>query len=275
MRAFKCAALLAALVAVAAVGPVTGASASRLIYKNVPKKLPVGFPSLGFECCSTAQFGGMVEFAGTARHSPTVSVYMESWACEASPCATKRHATFEWPIALTIYEVGPENKPGPVIGESTDNFKIPYRPSPNPECPATPEGQGWGKECNLGIMDKISFNFPGVTLPAKAIIGVAYNTETYGEDPTGKEGPEDSLNVGVNANYVCVKENPSTKVCEEYKNENTEGPLVGSDPLPEQVFLNTTYGALACGGAEGYWGLSGPCWKYEQPAFEVRAHAKA
>lgn len=275
MRAFKLAALLVTAMAVMAAGPVAVAGASDVVYKNVPTTLPKGFPSLGFECCEVAEFGGQVEFAGVARESPTVNVYMMSWACEQEPCKTRVDKKFAWPITLRIYEVGEENAVGPLIAQVTRTFKIPYRPSPNPACPATPEGQGWGKECLFGMLDKIKFSLPHALLPSKAIIGIAYNTESYGEEPTGVPGPEDSLNVAINANYECTKENAETKVCEEYSNVDTEAPRVGADPAPEQVYLNTTYSALTCGGTEGSFGPTGDCWKFEQPAFEVLAKHKS
>jgi len=277
MKALKLAAVVVATAAIALTGTVAGANASVTIYRNAPFSLPKGFPALGYECCGISEFGGAVAFARVARESPKVSVWMESYACEQNPCKTRRGHTFEWPITLKIYELGAGNEPGALVAQSKHTFKIPYRPSPSANCPATPEGQGYGRECAFSTTDKISFSLPGVMLPEKAIISVAFNTESYGEEPTGKEGPEDSLNVGINTVYTCTKEN-AEKVCEEYAAEGKE-PYTGTDPVPNSVYLDPansyalTY--LACGvGTEGTFGLTGECWPKEQPAFEVDASGR-
>lgn len=274
-------ALLAAL-AVVALG--AGAASARLVYKNVPRPRPKGFPALGFESDSVAEFGGEVEFAGSARKEPTVTVYMESYGCQSgsgAACTSTPGATFPVPITLNIYQIGSYGTP---LATMTETFNIPYRPSASATCPLEePEGvKGYGKSCAFSAQDRVKFSLPAATLPSKAVIAVTYNTQDHGKVPTGIPGPYNSLNVGVNANYECApgKENPITKECEDedYINVSTEAPSVGTDPLPEQVFLNTTYSAIDCGGTLGTFGPTGiepSCnWKFEQPAFEVKAKRK-
>jgi hypothetical protein len=276
------AALLAAtaLLALAA----GAASASEVIYKNIPSPRPkAGLPALGFESDSVSEFGGEVQFGGTARTSPTIVVDLESYACQSgsgATCTTAKGASFEWPITLNVYRVGSLSSP---IARITKTVKIPYRPSARAKCPLEmPEDvKGYGMECAFAKAAKASFALPGATLPAAAVIAVAYNTETYGSEPTGEAGPYDSLNVAINADYVCAPghENPVTKECEgeDYERVAVAPPSVGSDPLPEQVFLNTTYSPIDCGGTLGSFTATGiqtepECnWKYEQPAFEVKA----
>jgi hypothetical protein len=266
-RASKLAVAVLAAVVLSAVG--AGAAGAEVIYNNIPSK---SLPALGFESDSVAEFGGEVEFAGTDRTSPTVAVELESYACQTgsvATCTTAPGSSFEWPVTLSIYNVGSLGAP---IARITKTFKIPYRPSESSKCPNVGWSKGYGKECVFAKGTKIKFKLPGAALPAEAVIAVAYNTETYGSEPTGEEGPYNSLNVAVNANYKCINENATTKVCE---NEGYEAlptaPTVGTDPLPEQVFLNTTFSAIDCGGTLGSFGPSGDCWKYEQPAFEVSA----
>lgn len=275
-RAAKVAVALLAGLAVAALAPLSALASSEVIYNNIPSP-KMGLPALGFESDSVAEFGGAVKFAGTARTSPTVAVDVDSYACQSgtgASCTTSKGASFEWPITLNVYEVGSLSSP---IVHITKTFKIPFRPSPSTRCPLEePEGvKGYGKECAIAKQEKISFSLPGVTLPAEAVVAIAFNTETYGAKPTGEEGPYNSLNVAINADYKCIHENPTTKACEneEFENTNTSPPSVGSDPFPEQVFLNTTYEALTCGGTVGSFGPTGDCWKFEQPAFEVKAKA--
>jgi hypothetical protein len=266
-RATTMAAAVLAAIVLSAI--MAGGAGAEVIYKNIPSK---SLPALGFESDSVAEFGGEVEFAGGARHSPTVTVLLESYACQTgsvATCTTSPGTSFEWPITLSIYNVGSLATP---IARVTQTFKIPFRPSQSPKCPNVGWTKGYGRECAFAKGAKIRFKLHGVALPAQAVIGVAFNTETYGKEPTGVEGPYNSLNVAVNANYKCIKENPTTKVCE---NEEYEAlptaPSVGVDPLPEQVFLNTNYALIDCGGALNSFGPSGNCWKYEQPAFEVSA----
>jgi hypothetical protein len=271
--------LVVALLAAIAVGALgAGTAGAELVYKNVPAPRPKGFPALGFESDSVSEFGGEVQFAGTGRKNPTVTVYMESYACQneasGAACATASGATFQVPITLNIYTVGSLGSPADSL---TKAFNIHYRPSASPNCPLElPEHvKGFGKRCEFAARAKLKFKFKGASLPPQAVIAVAYNTETYGKEPTGQPGPVNSLNVAVNANYQCVpeKENPVTKECEgeEYENVSTEKPSVGEDPLPEQVFLNTTYSFLTCGGTLGSFGPTGDCWSFEQPALEVNA----
>jgi hypothetical protein len=276
-RSARLAAALFAATAVAAVAAGT-ASANEVIYNNIPSK---ALPALGFESDSVSEFGGAVTFGGSARTSPTISVEMESYACQSGSgagCTTAMGASFEWPVTLSIYKVGSLSSP---IARITKTVKVHYRPSASAKCPLEmPEDvKGYGKECAFAKATKVSFKLPDATLPAEAVIAVAFNTENYGSEPTGVEGPENSLNVAINADYVCNAEhvNKTTGACEgeDYERVPVAPPAEGSDPLPEQVFLNTTYGAIDCGGTLGSFSVTGiepSCnWQYEQPAFEVKA----
>lgn len=264
------------LAAGAAMGVMAGAAGAEVIYKNMPTKHQFDGAE-GFECCGTSAFGGEVTFAGSLRSSPTITAGLLSFACQEGgneTCKTKSNATFTWPITLEIYEPGVGDAVGPLITKVTSAFKIPYRPSESPKCPEV-EGytKGYGSECVVAIAKNISFTLKGFKLPNTAIIALAFNTETYGSMPTGMEGPENSLNVTVNVSYECTKENPTTHECEAYA-ELPTGPSPGTDPFPEQVFQSTVYAPAACGGVEGSFGASGDCWKYAQPAFEVKAKRK-
>ena len=261
------------LVAGAAMGVMAGTAGAELIYKNMPTRHQLDGAE-GFQCCGTSSFGGEVTFAGSNRSSPTITAGLLSFGCEEGSnetCKSKPNATFTWPMTLEIYEPGVGDAVGPLITRVTSAFKIPYRPSASPRCPEV-EGytKGFGPHCVVAAVKDISFSLKGFTLPNTAIIAIAFNTESYGTMPTGVEGPENSLNVTVNVSFECTKENPTTHECEAYA-ELPTAPSVGSDPFPEQVFQSTVYSPAACGGVEGSFGASGNCWKYAQPAFEVKA----
>ncbi len=248
-----------ALVATGAVLAVVASAASAsLIYNNQPKPLPKNLASIGFEATSTSEFGGQVEFAGTARMSPTVQVTMSSWACQnlegGANCKSEAKSSFEWPITLNVYAVGAEDEPGALITSSTKTFAIPYRPSASKKCSANEEGVvGYGPECFHGKAFKITFPLEGVTLPGKAIVSVAYNTSHHGYAPTG--GPnigQDSLNLALT--------------------EPSEGALtVGADPLPEDVYVNSTWsGMYGSKGTVGQFTLTNE-WEGLQPTYKIRA----
>jgi hypothetical protein len=238
------------------------ANASEVIYTNIPAPLPGNVPSQAFEATSTSEFGGQVQFAGTSRTKVRVTVAMSSWACQSGgaedgSCITEKGATFNWPVTLHIYAVGPENSIGIPIAGLTKSFKMPYRPSASPKC--TGEGLGgWYRAggCFHGKMFRIAFTLKGVTLPSKAIISVAYNTSDYGAEPqspqpcnTAGNCPYDSLNVAT-----------------------TGVPTIGSDPLVESAYLSSTWGGAYCDGGSsgtGTFRLDAGCWAGYQPDFAV------
>jgi hypothetical protein len=253
-RAAKLAGALLAATAAAALA--AGTADAALIYNNQPTPKPKNLSSIGFEATSTSEFGGQVEFAGTNRTSPTVSVLMSSWACQnlqgGAACATTPHSSFSWPITLNVYEVGSENSVGALIATTTESVNVPFRPSAGKHCPVNSEGDvGYGSQCYHGLAFKANFSLPGVTVPSKAIISVAYNTSDYGSAPTHEASVgEDSLNVALSGT-----------------------PSVGSDPLPGDAYVNSSWSAMYGGlGTPGTFSIAGE-WAEYQPVFKIQAKA--
>lgn len=253
--------LLAMLVASTALGAIAAGSAgAEIVYNNIPTPLPGNVVSQAFEATSTSEFGGEVEFGNSARHATAAVVEMSSWACQnlqsGSACKTTPGASFEWPITLNVYEVGPGRAPGALIGSKTSTFKIPYRPSPSKKCTLTSEGVvGWSSHCWSGKAFKIKFALEGLALPSQAIISVAYNTTDYGAAPThSADVGEDSLNVGYSA--------PGEPVS-----------AVGSSPFPNDGYLSSSWSGAYCNGAEGTgtFRLDSGCYGGYQPGFKVLA----
>jgi hypothetical protein len=296
-----------------AVAAMSGtSSAAKVLYRSIPKKAQA-LPALGFACCQVSQFGGAI----TLSNQPTVKkgkdvftivVGLDEYNCEKGSwytngkpeCTTAPGATFTWPVTLRVNNLGPGNAVGELLAEETKTFTMPYRPSQNnAKCqgahsvPNGPENYGaWydqkTKECYIDNYFPVSWTLPIANLKQTAIISVAYNTTTYGAEPQGakpcteeKNGtetydncPYDSLNVGINAIYKKI--GPG----EEFEAQPT-GPSVGTDPLPEEVFLNSQSSVYYCeNAAPGHFAAtgtypSGPkagkgCWLYEQPAIEVK-----
>lgn len=237
------------------------ASASVTIYNDIPMPMPGNMMSMAFEATSTSEFGSQVEFAKTFRKSPTVTVTMSSWACQnhmsGAACSTEKGATFAWPITLNVYAVGAGNAPGALIASATQTFNIPFRPSANKKCSLTPEGVvGWGAHCYSGKTHNVVFGpLTGVTLPAKAIVSVAYNTSDYGYAPT--HGPD----FGQNSLNVALRETGEA------------GTLIGGSPLPADAYLNSSWSGAYCNGAEGTgtFRLDSGCWTGYQPSIMVKA----
>jgi hypothetical protein len=276
--AVKLAGVLVAATAVVAFS--AGAASASVVYNNIPKPLPAGMNSWPFQAEQTSEFGGVVQLAGTARKNPTVVVGMSSWACQKgtwqSGCVTEPGAKFPEEVTLSIYEVGAENEPKlPALKTVTLPFQMPYRPSANAK-KCTGENAGlWYHKATRNVPFKcfnekaftVAFPNLGVTLPQQAIIGVAYNTSNYGPDPVGPQPCDeteagcayDSLNVAVRGSW-----------------ELSPAPSVGSDPLPEDVYLDSTTSGNYCEDPAGVgtFAISQNCWVGEQPAIEVKASRK-
>jgi hypothetical protein len=257
----RAARLAAAVLATSAVlAAVSGAAGAAVVYNNIPSPLPGNMASWAFEATQTSEFGGQVELASTQRKNPVITVTLSSWACQnlqpGAACKTSGGATFEWPITVNVYEVGPGNAPGAKLATQTMTFAIPYRPSASKKCTPNAEGAvGWGPHCFHGKTHNIKFHLSGVTLPTKAIISVAYNTSDYGYAPT--HGPD----IGQNSLNVAVRETAEP------------GTVVGGQPTPKDAYLYSVTAAWYCENPGGVntFAMSKGCWTGEQPSFEVQA----
>jgi hypothetical protein len=260
----------AGLVTAVSVSLAPAVAAPSAIYNNIPSPTPGNLPSEAFEAQTVSEFGGQVQFAGTERSNPTVTVLMSSWGCQTghwntADCSTTSGATFAEDITLNIYNVNPDNSPGTVVKSVTQTFNIPFRPSAdNTNCTGANAGKWFdGTTCYNGYATPVVFNLngQGVTLPNKAIISVAYNTSHFGYHPYA-ENTEcygvaggcgyDSLNVAVNGS-----------------------PTAGSDPLPSDAYLyaHITGGTGYCSaGAVDTFRLDTGCWTGNQPAIKVEVN---
>ena len=218
-------------------------AAAEGVYNNIPTPFPGNLPSWGFQATQTSEFGGQVHLAGSDRKNPTVTVTMSSWACvtgtwNGNNCATPKGRKFGWPVTISLYQVGPENSVGPLIAKASKRFKMPYRPSASPECTGEFAGEWYSvasASCFNGRAFKIKLGLKVAKLPENVIIGVAYNTTTYGAEPQGTQPcssssagcPYDSLNVAI-------------------REAGEGGPSVGSDPAPADDYVNSTTASNYC-----------------------------
>jgi hypothetical protein len=218
-------ALLIALVPVA--------FADTVIYNNIPSPLPANLPSEAYEAVQSGEFGGLIQFAGgsSAYSLTTATVDMSDWAVASAYTpngTTITAAGFYVPLTLSIYNVGPGDTVGSLIGSDLIDALIPWRPAASGSC-----GTGYlGSDgnCYNGSLSSVTFNLAGLSVPDQVVYGLSFNTTDYGASPTGVAGPYDSLNFAL----------------------STSAPTVGSNPLPGTAYWETsTPGNYTDGGAGG------------------------
>ena len=174
------------------------------VYDAIPNPLSLNMGSLSFQATQTSEFGDYVHLGGTNRILNTVTVTMSDWALHS---AYPLMGAEGWahPITLNIYNAVPGtplNTKDSLIGTVTQTFTIPWRPAGDPSCPDTGYGVGFAWKldgtCYNGLAFNVVFDLSNlnVTLPNDVIVGVAYNTQSYGAHPIGTAGPYNSLNVG-------------------------------------------------------------------------------
>lgn len=212
---------------IASAPPVRPSLSGEVIYDSVPLTLPSNSPSLGYEATSTSAFGDKITFAGAGRELDKVAVNLSSWACQVGSwtngCITTPGATFTHPVTLNIYNVAEDGTVGSLIATRTQTFAIPYRPTTDPTCGST-QWRDTNGSCFNGINHVVVFDAAGITVPNTVIYSIAYNTQNYGETPTGVPGPYSSLNVALSSTVN-----------------------VGTNNDTDEVFWDTTYPGYTAG----------------------------
>ncbi len=171
-----------------------------VVYDSIPSPTPPNVVSSGFQCCQTAELGDEVRLeADTPRRAGFATVLMSSWSLRAD-YPSEDAAGYQHPITLSIYANATDAAARtPVLARVTKTFTIPWRPEADPTCPGGTAWRAADHLCYNGFaftikFDLLSLNFD---LPDQFIYGIAYNTTTWGYEPTGVLGPYDSLNVGL------------------------------------------------------------------------------
>jgi hypothetical protein len=256
-RRLRLPALLLVVLGTLALTTAAASASTQVAYDNlntVPATVN-GLPnedtySLDYEHFPT---GGMIELGTTSgRVARSLTTQLDVFACEhgvysLENCLTlKSSKKFKMTWTATIHEVGPGNSVGPTLSSSTATFKLHYRPSTNVSCPSPPEeGKGFGPNCDVGgFLQTVTFKSfsPATALPTKVIVLLTNSCGACSGVP---------VNVGLQASY---KELSGGEFIEEPP-ANGGIPAVGSDPLPEDVYLK---GAINEGG-----------WKGFQPVFKL------
>lgn len=222
----------------------SAAYAQATVYNAIPSPLAPNYGSVGYQANQTAQFGDFVHLGGTNRVLNTVTVTMSDWALESTPAnvaycsanpGTCSPVGFLHPFTLNIYNIGTGapgvRQVGSVVATVTQTKLVPWRPAADPTCPGGTAWRAPDNNCYNGYAFNLSFDMSslGATLPDDVVVGIAYNTQTYGTSPMVADGPYNSLNVSA----VGV-------------------PSFGTDDNANNVFWNTlTAGNYSDGGAAG------------------------
>lgn len=200
---------------VLAFGALSASATPIVLYNSIPGPLPPNLPSLGYQATQTAEFGQAITLIAGGTFDLTVTVAMSDWALKSTWDPTGSSTGFNHDLTLNLYtDPGTGGAVTSPFATQTVNAFIPWRPEATAGC-----GTGYdsGGTCYNGSLSLVDFFFSGVTVPGSLVYGLAFNTESWGANPIGVDGPYDSLNFGL----------------------NTVAPSVGSDTVPTTAYWNT------------------------------------
>jgi len=192
-----------------------------VVFDATVTPLPGNVVSLGYQATQTAEFGDLVQLAGTNRTLQSATVTMSDWAL-ASDYPALPAAGWTHPITFNVYNVDNTSPatpaPGTLIGSITQTVDVPWRPVADPTCPGGTAWRAANSQCYNGFAFNVTLDLSSIgTVPDEIIYGIAYNTNTWGADPIGLSGPYESLNVGL----------------------KDSAPTTGTDVDPDALFWNT------------------------------------
>jgi hypothetical protein len=162
--------------------------ARAVAFSTFPDAVPQFMSSHSFQAQAASELGGRVKLAAdTSRNLTKVSLVMVNYSNMPS---------YVWPITLKLYALNDLTTP---FAYTTRTFSIPgWKHVPDLTCDAS--GSAWRDEqgnCHYSETFPISFDLTGTVVPDEFVWTVAYNTQSWGADPTGAWGYECNLNVGV------------------------------------------------------------------------------
>lgn len=227
---------------VLAIAPAS--AANTLVYDSIPEVSPPSYVSQGFQATQTDELGDYIVLAGTDRIVTDVTVGFTTWACQdwatPTPCAVSdENVTWNHPVTLTFYEVdksGATPTPGTVIASVTEDVAVPFRPGASPDCTGNRWKAGNGN-CYNGYAFTSTFDLSatGAVLGDEVIVGIAFNTQSWGASPLGVTGPYNSLNVSLagTAPTVGTDENADEMVWDSSYPGYTDEFLIDSGWAPD------------------------------------------
>jgi len=218
-------------------------ASAAVIYNSIPSDaIPGSYPSLGFQATKTNEFGDYIEFTGVERTLTTVDVLLNSWACQGGnwfdgTCANPDvgNTGYDHEITLTIYNVDVNGVVGSEIASVTETIHVPWRPASDPAC----VGGGYNPpSCTNGynFVATLDFTSEDAEVPDNVAYGISFNTKTYGETPTGINGPYNSLNMSLPSTAPTVGTDTDSDAVE----WNTETVSYYTEDCPGDTFCKDT-----------------------------------
>ncbi|MBV8502138.1 MAG: PEP-CTERM sorting domain-containing protein [Paucibacter sp.] len=206
-------------------------------------------PSLGYQATQTAEFGDRIALGGTARGLDSVTIRMSSWALAST--YGSQAAGYNHDLTLNVYGAGSGAFAGSLLGSVTLDAFIPWRPEASDSCTNGRWSDGAGN-CFSGKAFDVTFDFGslGLVLPDSVVVGLAFNTQSWGAQPIGIDGPYDSLNFGLASG----------------------APTIGTDVNPDGVFWNTATAGNLSNPANVNLFAEDTNWTGYVPAIAVDAH---
>jgi hypothetical protein len=205
------------LALLALLGLAAPAAAGPIVFNSMPDPIPPSSPSLGYQANQTARFGDYVDLAGSqgTYSLESLTVLMTNWALESTYEPVGTSTGFTVPLTLELYDTDGAGNVGALFYTQTVDALIPWRPEADASC-----GTAWLASdgvCYNGSNSTVAFDLGGLVAPGVFISALSYNTQTWGDNPTGVSGPVNSLNFGL----------------------STTAPSIGSDPFPDAVVWQT------------------------------------
>jgi hypothetical protein len=222
-----------------------------VVYSTMPTPVPPNVPSLGYQATQTAEFGQGVDLSTSGGATlGSAQVLMSDWALESTYETVGTSTGFTVPLTLNLYNVGPSDSVGSLISSTTLDALITWRPEASAGCGSAYRASDGN--CYNGLAQVVTFDLGNVVVPQQFIYGLAFNTETWGANPIGTDGPYDSLNFGL----IGDGTDPVT-------------PFVGTDISPNSAYWNTStaadYGDGGAGGVDTFR-LDANDWQGYDPA---------
>ncbi|WP_180131979.1 PEP-CTERM sorting domain-containing protein [Rhodoferax sp. BLA1] len=228
-KQLTCRAISATITTLAAAVIWSPTASADVIFSNLPTVLPGNQASIGYQATGTSEMGDHIQFAGGARNLTSATVTMSNWALASTYSSSA--SGYEKTLTFNIYQYLDDTGPGPLIASKTITTLIPWRPEADGvNCSGTTRWYSvQDKQCYNGLGFNVTFDFSGlgVVLPDDIVFGLAFNTQSYGANPTGTGGPSNSLN------YALVGD-PNDPI--------TAEPSTGTDVDPDSWFWKTANG---------------------------------
>ena len=186
----------------------TSTAQAQVVYSNIPTTLAPNYPSQPYQAQAVSQFGNLLHLGAGGRNLTSVVFTMSTWAYESQYQAVGTSPGWLYNFTMNVYAVGPSGSVGASLGSLTSAQLVPWRPEPTPGCAGTTWLNVPDNTCYNGNAFNMTFDFAGsLIVPDDIILGLAFDTQSYGANPTGVNGPYNSLNVAAGPSTTTVGSN--------------------------------------------------------------------